>query len=165
MSEKHLTVSRRRAAALSVLLCLLWAAPAAARAKEPPRDIFGVRLGMGAEEARRRLDRVGRRVTDERMKHEVWELDDERVSHVGVRFRDGRVRWVIATARAASPRRLRYRDLGDPRRAEHKTDGTNHTYIWRVPARGRAPAHVVVAGGSDPVYLTSYRILRSFEDQ
>ena len=165
MSEKTLTIFRRRAAALSVLLCLLWAAPAAALAKEPPQDIFGVRLGMEAGEARRLLDRVGRRVTDERMKHEVWELDDARVSHVGVRFRDGRVRWIVATARAASPRRLRYRDLGDPRRAEHKTDGTNHTYIWKVPARRGRPGRVVVAGGSDPEFLTSYRLLHSFNDQ
>lgn len=164
MSEKRLADLRRRAAALSLLLSLLCAAPAVA-AKEPPRDIFGVRLGMEAEEARRRLDRVGRRVTDERMKHEVWELDDARVSHVGVRFRDGRVRWVVATARATGARRLRYRDLGDPRRAEHKTDGVNHTYIWTVPARRGRAARVVVAGGSDPEFLTSYRLLHSFQDQ
>ncbi|HEV3471199.1 MAG TPA: hypothetical protein VG148_17880 [Pyrinomonadaceae bacterium] len=147
-------------------LCLLLAVAAAgAPAEGPPRDILGVRLGMPAAEARRLLDRAGRRQQSERMKHEVWEVRDARVSHVGVRFRDGRVRWVFAVARADAPRRLRYADIADPSRAEHKTDGTNHTFIWRVPARGRRPGHVVVAGGTDPQYLTSYRLLHSFSDQ
>ena len=145
------------------LLCLVCAG--VARAKEPPREVLGVRLDMPAAEARRRLDRAGRRQEADRMKQEVWEVRDARLSHVVVRFRDGRVRWVIALARKDAARRLRYRDIADLQRAEHKTDGVNHTYIWRVPARRRAPAHVVVAGGSDPVYLTSYRILRSFEEQ
>ena len=152
-----------RAAGLCLLLTL--AAPPAAAGKGPPRDVLGVRLGMPETEARRRLDRAGRRQEAERMKHEVWEVRDARLSHVGVRFRDGRVRWVVASARAGARRRLRYADLGDPARAEHKTDGTNHTYVWAVPARAGRPGYVVVAGGRDPVYLTSYRLLHSFSDQ
>ena len=149
-----------------LVLCLLFLGCAgAAWAKEPPREVLGVRLDMPEEAARRALDRAGRRQPAERLKQEVWEVRDARVSHVVVRFRDGRVRWVIALARKDAARRLRYADVADLARAEHKTDGTNHTYIWRVPARGRTHGHVVVAGGSDPVYLTSYRILRSFEDQ
>jgi hypothetical protein len=144
----------------------LWLALAAAgaAAQEPPRDVLGVGLDMPEAEARRRLDRAGRRQPADRLKQEVWEVRDARLSHVVVRFRDGRVRWVIALARKDAAARLRYADVADPARAEHKTDGTNHTYVWRVPARGRTPGRVVVAGGSDPVYLTSYRILRSFEE-
>lgn len=149
-----------------VVLCFWLAISAgAALAKDPPREVLGVRLDMPEADARRVLDRAGRRQPAERLKQEVWEVSDPRLSHVVVRFRDGRVRWVIAMARADSPRRLRYADVADLARAEHRTDGTNHTYIWRIRPRGRTPGRVVVAGGSDPVYLTSYRILRSFEEQ
>lgn len=151
--------------AAAVCLWLAVVAAAGASAKEPPRDVLGVRLDMPEAEARRRLDRAGRRQPADRLKQEVWEVGDARLSHVVVRFRDGRVRWVIAVARKDGAARLRYADVADPARAEHKTDGINHTYIWRVRARGRRPGHVVVAGGSDPLYLTSYRILRSFEEQ
>ena len=156
------TPARRALAALLMIAGLL---AGAAVAKDPPREVLGVRLGMPEAEARRRLDRAGRRQEAERMKHEVWEVRDARLSHVGVRFRDGRVRWVVASARADAARRLRYADVGDPARAEHKTDGTNHTYVWAVPARAGRPGYVVVAGGRDPVYLTSYRLLHSFSDQ
>ena len=152
----------KRASLICVVLAL---AAGAAWAKDPPREVLGVRLGMPEAEARRRLDRAGRRQEAERMKHEVWEVRDARVSHVGVRFRDGRVRWVVASARADARRRLRYADIGDPSRAEHKTDGTNHTYVWSVAGRAGRPGYVVVAGGKDPEYLTSYRLLHSFSDQ
>ena len=145
------------------LWCLVFAG--VARAQEPPREVLGVRLDMPAVEARRRPDRAGRRQEADRLKQEVWEVRDARLSHVVVRFRDGRVRWVIALARKDAARRLRYADLADLKRAEHQTDGVNHTYIWRAPARRGAPARVVVAGGSDPEYLTSYRLLHSFNDQ
>jgi hypothetical protein len=148
------------------LLALFVVAAAGALAKEPARDILGVRPGMSADEARRRLDKAGKRQTAERMKHEVWEVRDPRIAHVGVRFDANTqvVRWVTAIARADARRRLRYGDVGDIRRVtDHKTDGTNHTYIWKVaPRRGR-PGYVVEALGNDPVFLTSYRILRTFE--
>jgi hypothetical protein len=150
---------------LGILLAVLAVSGQPAFAKDPPRDVVGVRPGMSAEEARRRLNKIGRRQTDERMKHEVWELSDSRISHVGVRF-DSKthvVRWVTAIARADSKRRLRYSDLADLKQAQHKTDGTNHTYIWRVSANGQRPGYVFEALGSDPQYLTSYRLLRTFE--
>ncbi|HEY5838623.1 MAG TPA: hypothetical protein VIT19_06260, partial [Pyrinomonadaceae bacterium] len=110
-------------------------------------------------------NKIGRQQTAERMKHEVWEVKDSRISHVGIRF-DSKthvVRWVTAIARADAKHRLRYSDLGDLSQAQHKTDGTNHTYIWRVPARGQRLGYVFEALGSDPQYLTSYRLLRTFE--
>ena len=159
----------RRVLCLCVMLALLAAGEAFAEsgAKEPSGEVFGVRPGMGAEEARRRLDAVGARRNEERMKHEVWEVRDARVAHVLVRFdaKGAVVRWVTAIARADAPRRLRYSDIGDTTRVtEHKTDGSNHTYIWKVPARRGRPGYVVEALGRDPVYLTSYRILRTFDE-
>lgn len=155
----------RRLLMLCVLLLPLPCAEARAGGKKPPGDVLGVRLDMSEEEARRRLDRLGRRQVMERTKQDIWEVRDRRVSHVIVRFREGKVRWVIAQARAEGPSRMRYGDVADLSLAEHKTDGRNHTYIWRVRPQGRRPGYVVVAGGSDPQYLTSYRILRTFEDQ
>lgn len=134
-------------------------------AKDPPRDVLGVRPNMSMDEARRRLNKIGRQLTAERMKHEVWEVKDSHISHVGVRF-DSKthvVRWVTAIARADAKHRLQYSDLADLSQAQHKTDGTNHTYIWRVPARGQRSGYVFEALGSDPQYLTSYRLLRTFE--
>lgn len=120
---------------------------------------------MGEEEARRRLNKIGRLQINERMKHAVWEIRDDKISYVGVRFDDRTkvVRWVTAIARADSKSRLRYGDLADLNTAQHKTDGTNHTYIWRVPPRGKRSGYVFEALGNDPQYLTSYRLLRTFD--
>lgn len=154
----------RKLVGLGILLTVLVVSVQPTVAKDPPRDVLGVRPGMNAEEARRRLNKIGRVQTAERMKHEVWEVDDSRVSYVGVRFDLNMkvVRWVTAIARADAKDRLRYSDMGDLKQAQHKTDGTNHTYIWRVAARSKRPAYVFEALGNDPQYLTSYRLLRTF---
>jgi len=155
----------RKLMMLCLLLTIFTGSEFAAFAQDPPRGVFGVRPGMSEPEARRLLDKVGRPQVNERMKHDVWEVRDSRISFVGVRF-DAKlkiVRWITAIARADAKNRLRYSDLADLSRAQHKTDGTNHTYIWRVSARGRRPAYVFEALGNDPQYLTSYRLLRTFE--
>ena len=164
----HFNYSTKRRAVLIGLVMLLMVFAVGAQttlAKDPPRDVLGVRPNMSRDEARRRLNKIGREQTAERMKHEVWEVSDSRISHVGVRF-DSKtqvVRWVTAIARADAKHRLRYSDLADLKQAQHKTDGMNHTYIWRVSARGRRPGYVFEALGSDPQYLTSYRLLCTFE--
>lgn len=158
-------MTRRKLIVLCLLLTVLAVGARSAIAKDPPRDVFGVRPGMTETEARRRLDKVGRPQVNDRMKHDVWEVQDSRISFVGVRI-DAKtkvVRWITAIARADAKQRLRYSDLGDLGRAQHKTDGTNHTYIWRVAARGQRPAYVFEALGNDPQYVNSYRLLRTFE--
>ena len=154
----------RKLIGLCVLFTIFAAAARPAVLKDPPRDVLGVRPGMSEDEARGVLDKIGRRQPGERMKHEVWEVTDPRISHVGVRFdaKNHVVRWVTAIARADANPRLRYDDLADLAGAQHKTDGINHTYIWNVPARGEQPRYVVEALGRDPQYLTSYRLLRAF---
>jgi hypothetical protein len=154
----------RKQIGLCLLLTVLAAGAQSVVAKDPPRDVLGVRPGMSEDEARRRLNKIGRRQEGERMKHEVWEVSDRRISHVGVRFdaKNHVVRWVTAIARADARPRLRYDDVADLGSAQHKTDGINHTYIWTVPAQGKRARYVVEALGSDPQYLTSYRLLRAF---
>ncbi|MBC8030764.1 MAG: hypothetical protein H7Z16_11685 [Pyrinomonadaceae bacterium] len=148
-----------------LLLTVFAVAERLAFARNPPGDVFGVRPGMSEPEARRRLNKAGRLQVNDRMKHDVWEVRDSRISFVGVRF-DAKtkvVRWITAIARTDAKQRLRYSDLGDLSVAQHKTDGTNHTYIWRVSARGKRPGYVFEALGNDPQFLTSYRLLRTFE--
>ena len=156
----------RRVFCLCLLFVFALGTAGEASAKEPLGGVFGVRPGMKADEARRRLDAAGARMIDERMKHEVWEMRDAYISHVLVRI-DAKtqvVRWVTALARADAKRRLRYEDIGDLKHVtQHKTDGANHTYIWKVPATRERPGYVVEALGRDPVYLTSYRVLRTFD--
>lgn len=156
----------RRVFCLCLFAALALVAAGVAAAQEPAGEVLGVRPGMKAEEARRLLDAAGKRATAERMKHEVWEVRDERIAHVLVRF-DAKtevVRWVTALARADARERLRYGDIGDTARpTQHRTDGANHTYIWKIPAREGRAGYVVEALGRDPVYLTSYRVLRTFD--
>ena len=155
----------RRFSAICFLLTVFTVSAQLALAKSPPGDVFGVRPGMNESEARRLMNKVGRQQVNDRMKHDVWEVRDSRISFVGLRF-DARtkvVRWITAIARTDSKHRLRYSDVGDLIAAQHKTDGTNHTYIWRVPARGKHPAYVFEALGNDPQFLNSYRLLRTFE--
>ncbi len=156
-------MTRKLVFASLLMAVLAWSA-SPSLAKDPPREVFGVRPGMSETEARRRLDKIGTRQVADRMKHDVWELRDSRISYVGIRFdaKTAVVRWITVVARADARDRLRYRDVGDLDRAQHKTDGTNHTYIWRVPARGKYSAYVFEALGNDPQYLTSYRLLRTF---
>jgi hypothetical protein len=155
----------RKLIGLGLLLTVFAAGVRPAIAKDLPRDVLGVRPGMSEQEVRRRLNKIGREQMAERMKHGVWEVSDSHISYVGVRFDNKTrvVRWVTAIARKDVKDRLRYSDIGDLKRAQYKTDGTNHTYIWRVPARGKHPGYVLEALGSDPQYLTSYRLLRTFE--
>ncbi|HEX8474156.1 MAG TPA: hypothetical protein VF666_09000 [Pyrinomonadaceae bacterium] len=149
---------------VGMLVVLLSVATVGGVEREPPRDVLGVYPGMSEAQARRRLDRAGRQQVAERLKQSVWEVKDRRISHVVVRFSNNHVvRWVTALARTDAERRLRYADVGDTSRAEYKTDGRNHTYIWTIPSRRGRSGYVVVAGGSDPQFLTSYRLSRTFE--
>lgn len=162
--EEKALIMMKKLTLLTLLFTIFAVGEPLAFAKDPTGDVFGVRPGMSEIEARRRLDKVGRLQVNDRMKHDVWEVRDSRISFVGVRF-DAKtrvVRWITVIARTDAKQRLRYSDLADLSLAQHKTDGTNHTYIWRVPARGKRTAYVFEALGNNPEFLTSYRLLRTF---
>ena len=147
---------------ISITFVLIAIVAGNALAKDPPRDILGVTPGMSEADARAHLDKAGHKAGDERMKHDVWQIWDNKIVTVGVRF-DAKtrvVRWVTAVAQ---PRSIRYSDVGDLKTAQYRTDGRNHTYIWKVSASGSRKGYVVEALGGDPEFLTSYRLLRVFE--
>jgi len=131
---------------------------------QPVTEVLGVKPGMSEEEAVRLLDRVGRRQVGQGTKAEVWGVRDDRLAHVAVRFsRDHRVRHVTGLAHrteGGGRRRVRYAELGDTARARLQSDKNNYTYTWRVEPRSGFPGYVIVARGSDPVYLTSYSLYR-----
>ena len=135
------------------------AAVGAAEAKSPPRDILGLRLGMGEAEAHRRLARLGKEAGYEPAKlernKELWEVRDGRIASVAVKFDDQhRVSWITAFSRPEG-KRLRYRDLGDLEKAERQG---YYIYMWKVPARGESRAYAVMARGSDPEKLGNYAL-------
>lgn len=140
---------------LSALLVVI---AAQSKTKEPPRDILGIRIGMSADDAHKRLEKLGRLDREERKRQEVWVLaDDPRFSHLLLGFdQDGGVRYVTALARDA--RQVRYSDVLDTKRAKVTSGVRNYHYTWEVAARDRRPAYQVMAQGSDPDYLSSYSL-------
>ena len=93
------------------LCCLMLSLGAAC---SPPREtepeILGVRLGMGREEARARLESIGQLEKEERRQQEVWRFDgDARYTRLIVAFDKGYTavrsrRWRTSGAAACATR-------------------------------------------------------------
>ena len=151
---------KRRAMLAAFLLILSAGAQAsAAAAAEPKPEILGVRLGMGARQARARLGKIGRLEREERKQQQVWALrDDPRFAFLIVGFdKDfSRVRFITAKAREGGER-VRYAEVLDLKRARQLGRAGNYSYSQRV-RRGRRGAYVVSARGTDAEYLTYYSV-------
>jgi hypothetical protein len=158
-------MNTRTASLVSSLLLVLAISPALAA--RPPREILGVYVGMPYEESRERLAREGEftggPLGPSGGKH-VWKLEDERFSHVVVRYnRDHQVEWITAFAREDGSA-VRYRDIGDLKKAWLQG---NYFYTWNQPASGDRPASLVRASGTDPERLASlslYRLGSAFKE-
>ena len=144
--------------ALSVLLL----AGVVVAAKQPPREFFGLRIGMDEETARERLRRVARQDKEEREaegegEQEVWLFKgNSKYSYVLAKFnREHRLSWITVVAR---PKRVRYSDIASLDLATKATDGINYSYKWKVPASRLQPAIIIIARGSDTKFLTSYSV-------
>jgi hypothetical protein len=152
---------RRASIVVSALAGLALLAAAEAQAKSPPRDVLGIRLGMSEAEVHRRLARIGVEAgyapAKREKRKEMWELRDQRIASVAIKFDDeGRLSWITAFARADG-KRLRYRDVVDLTKAERLGF---YIYVWRVPARGEQPAYALTARGAGPEYVGNYSIYR-----
>ena len=146
----------------TALLLFLLVLEVGAAAKNPRREVLGLRIGMSEETAHRQLLKIGRQQKEEKDREsegeqEVWLLRDRRLDYLILRFNGEHKLWHL-TAVARQGSRLLYSELGDIKNANHATDGRNHTYTWRVNKHGNQPGYVVVARGGDPNYLTSYSI-------
>lgn len=150
----------------SALLILLTSVGVGAATRNPGSNVLSLRLGMEEESAHRRLRKIATQQREEKDgekegEQEVWLLRDRRLAYVVLRFDHKHKLWfMIAVVRQGS--RVLYSELADLKSATQATDGRNYTYTWNVNRGTSEPGYVVVARGSDPNYLTSYSISRTF---
>ncbi|MCA1565952.1 MAG: hypothetical protein LC803_10005 [Acidobacteria bacterium] len=133
---------------------------------EPARDILGIRIGMSAEAARTRLQKIGRFQREERKRHEVWEVRDPYFSHLVIQFDKAKlVHFVTAVAHVDAKReRMSYSRVAELNKARKKTiepAKNNYRYEWELPAAGKNPKINIVAWGRHPQYLQYYSIERA----
>ena len=149
--------------ALPLLLAsLVFCAPVGAT--ELKRDILGLRLNMTKAEAEARLKEIGTFVRDERKGQQIWELRDDRFSHlIFGADSDGRIRFVTAVAREGEEaKRVRYSEIGDPKKARQAGDPAikNFNYEWSLAKGKDAPEMLVMARGRHEEFLSTYSIKR-----
>lgn len=124
------------------------------QAKKPPREVFGLRMGMDEESVHKRLRKIATQQKEEKEKEEegeqeVWMLNrNPRFNYVLTRF-DRHHRLTLVTV-VAQPNRVRYSDVASEDDATVATDGRNFSYKWR------SKENLVIARGSSAEFLTSY---------
>lgn len=130
--------------------------------KRPPREFFGLRLGMSQESVRSRLRRIAKQQKEEREEEEggeqeVWILKrDARFNYLLVKFnKEHRLNWMTIVAH---PKLVRYADIASLEMATKATDGINYSYKWKVEASKQQPGYLIIARGSSDEFLTSYSV-------
>jgi len=129
---------------------------------KPPREVFGLRLGMSEESVHKRLRKIATQQKEEKEaeeggEQEVWVLKkDARYNYLLTRFA-GDHRLIFVTV-VAQPNRVRYGDLANVDEATKATDGTNYSYKWKVEPSRKQPGYLLIARGSSPEFLTSYSL-------
>lgn len=153
----------RRSSVLLIVLLLLGATRISAVAKEPPRGMLGLRLGMSEEAVHKRLKKVAAQQKEEKEgeeegEQEVWLIkNDPRFDFIIVRFNRQHKLWHM-TLKVRQGSQMRYGDLADTKDAKQASDGRNYSYTWKGAAKGRQADYMVVARGADPELLTSFSI-------
>jgi hypothetical protein len=130
--------------------------------KQPPREFFGLRLGMSEETVRSRLRRIAKQQKEEREEEEggeqeVWILKrDAKFNYLLVKFnKEHRLNWMTIVAH---PKLVRYADIAGLELATKATDGINYSYKWKVEASKQQPGYLIIARGSSDEFLTSYSV-------
>jgi len=157
---KKICIAALLAGALAVLS---EAAPPA----KPQRNILGIHLDMSRAEVQKRLQEIGKFERDERKRQEIWQVRDERFSHLVVGFdKTERLRYVTAVAREdKEAKRVGYEEIGNLKEARQAGDVAikNFNYEWNLPAEKRDPQTLVSARGRDPKFLSTYSLKRLSE--
>lgn len=147
---------------VALLVTLLITGSASGSAKAPPREVFGIRIGMREEMVHKQLRKIATRQEEERenekeSEQEVWLLQrNDRFEYLLTRFNRGKRLTLITVV--ARPDRVRYSDVGSTSHAIFASDGRNFSYKWRTPKKGERQAELVIARGSNQEYLTSYSL-------
>jgi hypothetical protein len=130
--------------------------------KQPPREFFGLRLGMSEEAVRSRLRKIAKQQKEEREEEEggeqeVWILKrDSKFNYLLVKFnKEHRLNWMIVVAH---PKLVRYADIASLELATKATDGINYSYKWKVETTAQQPGYLIIARGSSDEFLTSYSV-------
>jgi hypothetical protein len=151
-----------RKSLVSVLLVFMFVAADASAAKGPPREVFGLRLGISEQAAHKRLRKIATQQKEEREEaeggeQEVWILKgDAKFNYLLTRF-DREHRLILITA-VAHPQQVRYADIASLDDATKATDGINYSYKWKVEPGKRERPLILIARGSSPEFLTSYSL-------
>lgn len=133
-----------------------------ATAKQPPREFFGLRLGMSEEAVRGRLRKIAKQQKEEREEEEggeqeVWILKrDSKYDYLLVKFtKEHRLNWMTIVAH---PKSVRYADIASVELATKATDGINYSYKWKVEKSEQQAGYLIIARGSSDEFLTSYSV-------
>jgi hypothetical protein len=130
--------------------------------RQPPREFFGLRLGMSEETVRSRLRRIAKQQKEEREEEEggeqeVWIFKrDAKYNYLLVKFnKEHRLNWMTVVAH---PKLVSYADIASVELATKATDGINYSYKWKVEASKQQPGYLIIARGSSDEFLTSYSV-------
>lgn len=139
-------MKNRAIAALVLALLLTSCATSSTSPRTAPDDILGVRLNMPRAEVRTVLGEVGKFEREERKRQEVWTISDPRYESLIIGYSpEWNVRFVTAVAKKEGEA-VRYADVLDMARAEHKAAGQTHTYTWAI---GKPDYYVIAIGGPE----------------
>ena len=151
-------------AASFAVSALVIAAPVTER-----REVLGLRVGMKAADARKRIEAIGTFVRDERKRQQIWSVRDETFSHliIGLDQQD-EVRFVTAVARAdEEAKRMRYDAVGSLEAARQAGDVkiNNFNYEWKLGASGDTAVTLVIARGRHAEFLDTLSLKRIEPEQ
>jgi hypothetical protein len=144
---------KSRAFTALALALLLASCATTSATRTAPDDILGVRLDMPRAEVRSALGERAKFEREERKRQEVWTLNgDPRFASLIIGYSpEWNVRFVTAVAKPDGEA-VRYADVLDMARAEHKAAGQTHTYTWPV---GKPDYYVIAIGGPEKLdYLS-----------
>lgn len=127
-----------------------------------PKDILGLRLGMGKEDAEKRLTELGEFSQTSEKGQQLWNVkNDPRFNSIAVGFdrKDGRLNFVTAfSEKERVSERVLFTEVGDVSKAKNEVMPPHHRYTWKIEATEDNPTHYVSVYGADPEYLSMYSI-------
>jgi len=162
LTLKNLLVGFLFIGLLTVTQCATKAVPA----PDLPKDILGIRVGMGRDDAQRRLEEIAQFLREDRKTGQLWRLkDDSRFNHIAVAYdRDKKIRFVtVFVEKTTVKERMRFSDVGDLSIAEKQVTGPHSNYFWDVPAGAGNPAYRILVYGNEPEFLTIYSLSKNIK--
>ena len=135
-------------------------------AKNLPKDILGISVGMDKADVQKRLQEIAQFESDLRRRQQIWKLkNDPRFSHVAVGYdTEDKIRYVTAFVdKATAKERIRFTDIGDLTKAKKEIVEPHHRYVWEVEARNGKPAYLIVVNGDNADFLTIYSLAKKLD--